>query len=74
MIHALVDFLLGCSHHKQTRPFTVDRRCYTVCLDCGQELPYSSTAMRPLTRAERAKSRAHASEELTAVPAESKAA
>ena len=74
MIHALVDFLLGCSHHKQTRPFTVDRRCYTVCLECGKELPYSSAAMRPLTRSERANTPTRSSEELAAVPAGTKAA
>ena len=52
MIDACLDFLFGCPHHRQTRPFTLNKSCYTVCLDCGRELPYSWPAMRPLTRAE----------------------
>jgi hypothetical protein len=38
---ALFDFFFGCSHEHCTRPFTVARRSYRVCLDCGAERPYS---------------------------------
>lgn len=55
MIQLFVDFLTGCTHLRQTRPFTISKRCYTVCLDCGHELPYSWSAMRPLSRGECAK-------------------
>jgi hypothetical protein len=38
---AVLDFFFGCSHDAVTRPFTIARRTYKVCLDCGAELPYS---------------------------------
>lgn len=52
MIHVCLDFLFGCVHRNQTRPFTLNRACYTVCLDCGRELPYSWTKMRTMKRTE----------------------
>lgn len=52
MMSACLEFLLGCVHRNQTRVFTVKQACYTVCLDCGRELPYSWAEMRPLKRAE----------------------
>jgi len=66
MIDACLEFLIGCLHRNQTRPFTLNRHCYTVCLDCGRELPYSWRAMRPLNRAECADSRQNASEQMNA--------
>jgi len=45
-------FLFGCLHRNQTRPFTLNKFCYTVCLDCGRELPYSWASMRTLRAAE----------------------
>lgn len=65
MIEACLDLLFGCSHWHQSRPFTLNtsnRRtpgvdsgelCYTVCLHCGHEMPYSWREMRPLTRADK---------------------
>lgn len=47
-----LEFLFGCVHHNQTRAFTLNKTCYTVCLDCGRELPYSWTEMRTLKPAE----------------------
>lgn len=49
-----LEFLFGCVHHSQTRPFTLNKTCYTVCLDCGRELPYSWAEMRTLKPAETA--------------------
>lgn len=66
MIAACLELLLGCIHRNQTRPFTLHRTCYTVCLDCGRELPYSWAAMRPLKRSEFAQSRYHACKEVSA--------
>ncbi len=66
MMHACLKFLLGCLHRNQTRPFTLKNNCYTVCLDCGRELPYSWNAMRPMNRAEYADSRQHTSGEMSA--------
>jgi hypothetical protein len=43
----LIDFLLGaCRHRHQSRPFTLENRTYTVCLDCGKEIGYSLTEWR----------------------------
>lgn len=63
MLRACLQCLIGCLHQHQTRPFTLNRTCYTVCLDCGRELPYSWVEMRPLRRAECAESRHPAGEE-----------
>jgi len=41
ILNALCDFFFGCSHQHTTRPFTIARRTYRVCLDCGAERPYS---------------------------------
>lgn len=66
MMGACLDFLLGCVHRNQTRPFTLNKTCYTVCLNCGQELPYSWTEMRSLNRTECADGHRHACEEMSA--------
>ncbi|MGA7522079.1 MAG: hypothetical protein WBW84_06330 [Acidobacteriaceae bacterium] len=52
MMSACLEFLFGCVHRSQTRAFTLNKTCYTVCLDCGRELPYSWAEMRPLKQAE----------------------
>jgi hypothetical protein len=66
MLGACLEFLFGCLHRSQTRPFTVNKTCYTVCLDCGRELPYSWAEMRPLKRAESADDRHPACGEVSA--------
>jgi len=52
-LHAVLDFfseiLFGCAHARVTRPFTLDEETYEVCLDCGKQIYYSATEMRPLT-------------------------
>jgi hypothetical protein len=67
MINACLGFLFGCVHRKQTRPFTLNKTCYTVCLDCGRELPYSWPAMRPMKPEECANSLRPVSKEVNAV-------
>ena len=52
MMSVCLEFLFGCVHRKQTRAFTLNKTCYTVCLDCGRELPYSWAQMRALKPAE----------------------
>lgn len=64
MITACLEFLFGCLHRNQTRAFTLNQSCYTVCLDCGRELPYSWGAMRPLRAAECATNRSETREEM----------
>jgi hypothetical protein len=50
----LIDFLLGaCRHRHQSRPFTLEKQTYKVCLDCGKEIGYSLESMSPLTLRER---------------------
>ena len=41
----IYDLLLGCTHRQLTRPFTIDKRTYCVCCDCGREFTYSLDAM-----------------------------
>jgi RNA polymerase-binding transcription factor DksA len=46
----LIDLLLRrCRHRDQSRPFTLDRQTYTVCLSCGKEIGYSLEKMVPLS-------------------------
>jgi hypothetical protein len=52
MMGACLELLLGCFHRNQTRPFTLKKTCYTVCLDCGREIPYSWAKMRSLKQDE----------------------
>lgn len=41
--------VFGCNHTRVTRPFTLGEETYEVCLDCGKQIYYSATEMRPLT-------------------------
>ena len=41
----LLQFVTGCCHRHQTRPFTLDRHTYKVCLDCGNVIAYSLERM-----------------------------
>lgn len=44
----LYEIVLGCSHQHLTRPFTLEKETYKVCLDCGKQIYYSPITMRPL--------------------------
>jgi hypothetical protein len=46
------EIVLGCSHQHLTRPFTLQKQTYMVCLDCGKQIYYSAASMRPLTMSE----------------------
>jgi hypothetical protein len=63
---AWLEFLTRCLHRNQTRAFTVNKACYTVCLDCGRKLPYSWAEMRTLKPGECAESGQHGCEEASA--------
>jgi hypothetical protein len=41
----LLDFLFGCHHSNLSRVFTIRRRTYRVCCDCGAEFDYSLQKM-----------------------------
>jgi hypothetical protein len=45
ILHAAIDAVFGCRHSHVTRPFTLRRKTYEVCLDCGREIPYSLVTM-----------------------------
>lgn len=41
----LVDYLFDCHHKALSRVFTIRRRTYQVCYDCGAEFKYSLKTM-----------------------------
>jgi hypothetical protein len=45
----LFQFLFGCRHRHKSRVFTIKRRTYRVCFDCGREfdLPAAREPIRP---------------------------
>jgi hypothetical protein len=67
----LYGILLGCRHEHLTRPFTIEKQTYEVCLDCGKHLFYSADNMRPLSAREMRRMRAVQSGELKIVPVSS---
>ena len=44
-ITTLLNFLFGCHHGNLSRVFTIRRRTYRVCCDCGAEFDYSIETM-----------------------------
>jgi hypothetical protein len=62
------DVFFGCRHRHQTRPFTLKRQTYKVCLDCGTQIFYSPERMTPLTAREVRRAEAAAAGLLTIVP------
>ncbi len=47
-----VSSAFGCGHGRMSRPFTIDRQTYLVCLDCGRKVFYSTERMRCLSARE----------------------
>jgi hypothetical protein len=45
---AVFQFIFGCRHRHLSRVFTIKRRTYKVCFDCGREfdLPDADAPMR----------------------------
>jgi len=41
----LLDFIFGCHHGNLSGVFTIRRRTYRVCCDCGAEFDYSLERM-----------------------------
>jgi hypothetical protein len=37
----MFEFAFGCHHRERTAVFTIKKRTYQVCLNCGQEFEYS---------------------------------
>lgn len=44
-IMTVLDFIFGCHHWHLSRVFTIDRRTYRVCCDCGAKFNYSLDSM-----------------------------
>jgi hypothetical protein len=42
----IFQFAFGCHHNKLSSVVTIKKRTYQVCLECGQEFPYSWELMR----------------------------
>ena len=63
VLEMVYDTLFGCGHDRLTRPFTLKKQTYMVCLDCGRHVYYSAERMEPLSSAEiRRMRKIHASE------------
>jgi hypothetical protein len=62
------EILFGCSHSRVTRPFTLGEETYEVCLDCGKQIYYSATEMRPMTAWEIRRMKAARAGEVKVVP------
>jgi len=63
------EIFFGCSHERLTRPFTLQHHTYKVCLDCGSQIYYSPTTMRPLSRREVRRMKAVEISEVKVMPA-----
>ena len=37
----ILQFAFGCHHSQMSRVFTIKKRTYRVCFNCGQEFEYS---------------------------------
>ena len=50
----LFQFIFGCRHRHLSRVFTIKRRTYRVCFDCGREfdLPDAHASVRSLASPE----------------------
>jgi len=44
-VMTVLDFVFGCHHRHLSRVFTIDRRTYRVCCDCGRNFSYSLDGM-----------------------------
>jgi len=65
----IYDVIFGCRHGRQTRPFTLQRQTYKVCLDCGSKIFYSRERMMPLSARELRRMRSAEAGGLSVVPA-----
>jgi hypothetical protein len=68
VVRFAVELLFGCSHSKLTRPFTIGRETYMVCLSCGKQIYYSTQEMRPMTAGEVRRMRAAQAGEVRVAP------
>lgn len=67
-LNFFAEILFGCSHSRLTRPFTLEKETYKVCLDCGKQIYYSAQDMRPLSPWEVRRMKAARAGELKMMP------
>ncbi len=48
LLLGIFQFAFGCHHDQLSGVFTIRKRTYQVCLECGQEFEYSWTLMRSM--------------------------
>ncbi len=48
-LQSIFRFAFGCHHNQMSRVFTIKRRTYRVCFECGQEIGYSWALMHSLS-------------------------
>ncbi len=48
LLQSVFQFTFGCHHNQLSRVFTIKRRTYRVCFECGQEFEYSWALMHSL--------------------------
>jgi len=46
-VFRVFQFAFGCHHRRVSRVFTIKKRTYQVCCDCGKEFDYSWALMHP---------------------------
>jgi len=46
LVSSVCNLLFGCRHKHRSRIFSIGRRTYQVCVDCGREFDYSWEEMR----------------------------
>jgi hypothetical protein len=49
-VRGMFGWLFECHHHNMSRVFTINRRSYQVCIECGQQVDYSLKLMHALPR------------------------
>ncbi len=42
----VIDYLFGCHHEHLSRVFTINKRSYRVCCDCGAKFHFSLITMK----------------------------
>lgn len=56
LLSNLLQFIVGCRHRHLSRVFTIKRRTYRVCFDCGREFDIPNVSLpkrsRPVLKAE----------------------
>jgi hypothetical protein len=48
LLPSIFQFAFGCQHSQMSRVFTIKKRTYQVCFECGQEFEYSWEQMHSL--------------------------